>query len=254
MDAIDELGRLASVLRIEQREDFALHDAWLKQSSIQERKRNGITWFPLRIVETGFGIGSYPFIVVERNPGDRLEHRFQSAAPVSLFSGAEGNQDSMLNGTIGYVDDQRMKISFYVDELPDWVDDGKLGVNLLFDTRTYDEMFKALNFLINVEKGRVKQLRDVVLGYKEPEKRTFQGSLSPILNDSQNEALKAICCAEDLAVVHGPPGTGKTTTLVESMVEVLKEEKQIMVCAPSNGNRPSCQMPFCKGASRSSYW
>jgi superfamily I DNA and/or RNA helicase len=234
MDAIDELGRLASVLRIEQREDFALHDAWLKQSSIQERKRNGITWFPLRIVETGFGIGSYPFIVVERNPGDRLEHRFQSAAPVSLFSGAEGNQDSMLNGTIGYVDDQRMKISFYVDELPDWVDDGKLGVNLLFDTRTYDEMFKALNFLINVEKGRVKQLRDVVLGYKEPEKRTFQGTLSPILNDSQNEALKAICCAEDLAVVHGPPGTGKTTTLVESMVEVLKEEKQIMVCAPSN--------------------
>ena len=234
MDAIDELGRLASVLRIEQREDFALHDAWLKQSSIQERKRNGITWFPLRIVETGFGIGSYPFIVVERNPGDRLEHRFQSAAPVSLFSGAEGNQDSMLNGTIGYVDDQRMKISFYVDELPDWVDDGKLGVNLLFDTRTYDEMFKALSFLINVEKGRVKQLRDVVLGYKEPEKRTFQGSLSPILNDSQNEALKAICCAEDLAVVHGPPGTGKTTTLVESMVEVLKEEKQIMVCAPSN--------------------
>jgi ATP-dependent RNA/DNA helicase IGHMBP2 len=234
MDAIDELGRLASVLRIEQREDFALHDAWLKQSSIQERKRNGITWFPLRIVETGFGIGSYPFIVVERNPGDRLEHRFQSAAPVSLFSGAEGNQDSMLNGTIGYVDDQRMKISFYVDELPDWVDDGKLGVNLLFDTRTYDEMFKALSFLINVEKGRVKQLRDVVLGYKEPEKRTFQGTLSPILNDSQNEALKAICCAEDLAVVHGPPGTGKTTTLVESMVEVLKEEKQIMVCAPSN--------------------
>lgn len=234
MDAIDELGRLASVLRIEQREDFALHEAWLKQSSIQERKRNGITWFPLRIVETGFGIGSYPFIVVERNPGDRLEHRFQSAAPVSLFSGAEGNQDSMLNGTIGYVDDQRMKISFYVDELPDWVDDGKLGVNLLFDTRTYDEMFKALSFLINVEKGRVKQLRDVVLGYKEPEKRTFQGSLSPILNDSQNEALKAICCAEDLAVVHGPPGTGKTTTLVESMVEVLKEEKQIMVCAPSN--------------------
>ena len=234
MDAIDELGRLASVLRIEQREDFALHDAWLKQSSIQERKRNGITWFPLRIVETGFGIGSYPFIVVERNPGDRLEHRFQSAAPVSLFSGAEGNQDSMLNGTIGYVDDQRMKISFYVDELPDWVDDGKLGVNLLFDTRTYDEMFKALSFLINVEKGRVKQLRDVVLGYKEPEKRTFQGSLSPILNDSQNEALKAICCAEDLVVVHGPPGTGKTTTLVESMVEVLKEEKQIMVCAPSN--------------------
>jgi superfamily I DNA and/or RNA helicase len=234
MDAIDELGRLASILRIEQREDFALHDAWLKQSSIQERKRNGITWFPLRIVETGFGIGSYPFIVVERNPGDKLDHKFQSAAPVSFFSAADGNHDCMLTGTVGYADDQRMKITFYVDELPDWVDDGKLGVNLLFDTRTYDEMFKALNVLINIERGRLKDLRDVILGYKTPAYKSFTGRFSERLNDSQNQALKTICTAEDIAIVHGPPGTGKTTTLVESMLEVLKEEKQIMVCAPSN--------------------
>jgi len=234
MDAIEELGKLASTLRIEQREDYALHDAWLKQSGIQERKRNGITWFPLRIVETGYGIGAYPFIVVERNPGDRLEHKFQSAAPVSLFSAADGNADSFLNGIVGYTDDQRMKISFFVDELPDWVDDGKLGVNLLFDTRTYDEMFKALNVLINIEKGRLKHLRDILLGYTAPSFKSFTGQLSTRLNDSQNEALKSICSAEDVAIVHGPPGTGKTTTLVESVFEVLREEKQIMVCAPSN--------------------
>jgi predicted DNA helicase len=234
MDAIDELGKLASTLRIEQKEDYALHDAWLRQSSIADRKRNGITWFPLRIVETGFGIGSYPFIVVERNPGDRMEHRFQSAAPVSVFSAAEGNQAHTLNGTIGYVDDQRMKISFFTDELPDWMDDGKLGVNLLFDTRTYDEMFKALNQLINVEKGRLKHLRDVILGYKQPQVKSYTGRVSPLLNESQNEALKAVCSAEDVAIIHGPPGTGKTTTLVESMAEVLREEKQILVCAPSN--------------------
>jgi len=234
MDAIDELGKLAAVLRIEQKEDYALHDAWLKQSSIQERKRNGITWFPLRIVETGFGMGSYPFVVVERNPGDRLEHKFQSAAPVSFFSAADGNKEHSLTGTIGYVDDQRMKISFFVDELPEWVDEGKLGVNLLFDTRTYDEMFKALNQLINVEKGRLKYLRDVLLGYAQPVVRAASPRFSAILNESQNEALRAICSAEDVAIVHGPPGTGKTTTLVESMAEVLREEKQIMVCAPSN--------------------
>lgn len=234
MDAIDELGKLASLLRIEQREDYALHDAWLKQSSIQERKRNGITWFPLRIVETGYGIGSYPFVVVERNPGDKLDHKFQSAAPVSIFSAAAGNENYTLTGTVGYVDDQRMKISFFADDLPEWFDDGKLGVNLLFDTRTYDEMFKALNQLINVEKGRLKHLRDVILGYKPAAFKSFMGSLSAHLNESQNEALKSICTAEDIAIVHGPPGTGKTTTLVESILEVLKEEKQIMVCAPSN--------------------
>ncbi|MFN5621854.1 MAG: hypothetical protein ACK478_11160, partial [Flavobacteriales bacterium] len=209
-DAIEELGKLAGALRLEQTEDFALHEAWLKKSSIPERKRNGITWFPLKIVETGFGIGSYPYIVVERNPGDRLDHKFQSAAPVSLFSAAEAAEGQSVNGTVGYVDDSRMKISFFLDELPEWMDEGKLGVNLLFDTRTYTEMFKALNQLINVEKGRLKQLRDIVLGYAEPAFVSRDRVVVPKLNESQNRALHLIRTAADVAVVHGPPGTGKT--------------------------------------------
>ncbi len=233
-DAINELGKLASVLRIEQREDYNLHDSWLKRSSIGERKKNGITWFPLRITETGFGLGAYPFLVVERNPGDKLNHQFQSAAPVNLFSAVEGNENCSINGTVGYVDDQRMKITFFCDELPDWVDDGKLGVNLLFDSRTYDEMFKALNVLINVEKGRLKKLRDIVLGYDKPTEKKIESISSSRLNDSQNAAMNGVLSADDIAVVHGPPGTGKTTTLVESVVEILKDEKQVMVCAPSN--------------------
>jgi superfamily I DNA and/or RNA helicase len=231
---MDELGKLANVLRIEQREDYNLHDAWLKRSSISERKKNGITWFPLRITETGFGLGAYPFLVVERNPGDRLNHQFQSAAPVSLFSAADGNEQLSINGTVGYVDDQRMKITFFCDEMPDWIDDGKLGVNLLFDSRTYDEMFKALNVLINLEKGRLKKLRDVILGYDRPTVKRIDFISSARLNESQNAAMNGILAADDIAVVHGPPGTGKTTTLVESVVQLLREEKQVMVCAPSN--------------------
>jgi superfamily I DNA and/or RNA helicase len=233
-DSMDELGKLANVLRIEQREDYNLHDAWLKRSSISERKKNGITWFPLRITETGFGLGAYPFLVVERNPSDRLNHQFQSAAPVSLFSAADGNEQLSINGTVGYVDDQRMKITFFCDEMPDWIDDGKLGVNLLFDSRTYDEMFKALNVLINLEKGRLKKLRDVILGYDRPTVKKIDFISSARLNESQNAAMNGILAADDIAVVHGPPGTGKTTTLVESVVQLLREEKQVMVCAPSN--------------------
>lgn len=234
MEAAQELGKLASALRVEQREDFEQHDAWLKKSSIAERKKNGITWFPLRIVETGYGLGAYPYIVVERNLGDKLQHKFTSASPVSLFTAADGYEEEKIAGTIGYVDDQRMKISFYADELPEWLDLGKIGVNLLFDDRTYEEMFKALNFFINVEKGRPKELRDKILGYKNLSFQPKNVASIPVLNTSQQEALKAICEAEDLAIVHGPPGTGKTTTLVHAIVELLKEEKQIMVCAPSN--------------------
>ncbi len=232
--AIEELGRVAQALRVEQNEDYEQHKQWLERSNINERKKNGITWFPLRIIETGFGLGAYPFLVVERNPADKLQHKFQSANPVSLFSAAAGYEGESINGTVGYVDDSRMKISFFMDELPDWVDEGKLGVNMLFDSRTYDEMFKALNHLINVEKGRTKELRDIILGERELKFYKKDKRTSPLLNESQNEALQNIIEAEDLALVHGPPGTGKTTTLVESIAELLKEEKQVLVCAPSN--------------------
>lgn len=232
----DELGQLAQALRVEQKEDFELHKAWLEKSNIQERKKNGVTWFPLRIIETGYGLGAYPFMVVERNTTDQqYQHKFQNASPVNLFSAAPGNEQEGINGVVGYVDGQRMKITFYTDELPDWTDDGKLGVNVMFDTKTYDEMFKALNYLINVEKGRTRELRDIILGAKEA--RFISPKIQPhsaLLNESQNEALRSIVAATDIAAVHGPPGTGKTTTLVETISELLKEEKQILVCAPSN--------------------
>jgi ATP-dependent RNA/DNA helicase IGHMBP2 len=232
-DAIEELVELTKMLRIEQKEDYELHDMWLKKTSVQERKKNGIAWFPLRIVETGYGMGDYPFLVVERHETE-TPHQFQGGAPAQLFSLSEGNDSENLQGTVVFADNTRMKISFTVDELPDWVDDGKLGVNLLFDSKTYDEMFKALNVLINLEKGRLKQLRDIVLGYAKPQFRNDAVPAVDHLNDSQNEALHQMVNAEDIAIVHGPPGTGKTTTLVEGIFELSRQDKKILVCAPSN--------------------
>jgi ATP-dependent RNA/DNA helicase IGHMBP2 len=233
MDSVQELGELASILKIEREEDLSLHEAYLKKRSVQDRKQAGLTWFPLKIVETGFGLGSYPFIVVER-PVDRHKHYFQSSAPVSLFSAQQGNEEESIHGTVGYADESRMKITFYLDELPDWVDDGKLGVNLMFDSKTYDEMFRALNVLINLEKGRSKDLRDILLGNKTAEFAKSPNVRSVLLNDSQNEALNSIIAADDVAIVHGPPGTGKTTTLVESIKFLVADGKKVLVTAPSN--------------------
>ncbi len=232
-NAISYLGRMAEWLRTEQQEDLLIHEAGLKSKSIQSRKEAGITWYPLKVNETGFGIGSYPFIVVER-PVDRHRHAFQSGSPVSLFSNQEGNMECSIQGIIGYVDEERMKISFYLDELPDWIDDGKIGVNLLFDTKTYDEMFRALNVVINAEKGRIKELRELLFLERKSEFLVLPNIHSVGLNDSQNKALQDIVAAEDLAVVHGPPGTGKTTTLVAAIDMMASEGKKLLVCAPSN--------------------
>ena len=233
MEAIVELGKLAQVLRIEQKEDLELHEAYLKRRSIGDRKEAGLTWFPLKINETGYGLGSYPYIIVER-PVDRHRHHFQPSAPVSLFSAKEGNEEENIQGIVGFADDSRMKITFYKDELPDWVDEGKIGVNLLFDSKTYDEMFKALSEVINIDKGRLKELREILLGHKTPEFSNRMKVRSDLLNVSQNAALNDILNAEDVAIVHGPPGTGKTTTLVEAISFLSQDEKKILVCAPSN--------------------
>ena len=231
--AQSELAELANLLRIEQQEDAQLHELFLRKKTIQERRLTGLTWFPLRIAETGYGLGAYPFIVVE-NPGDKHRHQFQSSSPVKLFSAVQGNEGEYIKGTIGYVDDSRMKIFFTIDDLPEWVDDGKLGVDLMFDSKSYDEMFAALNVLINAEKGRVRELREILLGGKTPEFEFVGRSISKELNASQNEAVQSIANALDLAVIHGPPGTGKTTTLVHAARELSSPENQWMMCAPSN--------------------
>jgi ATP-dependent RNA/DNA helicase IGHMBP2 len=232
-DAIEELSQVATLLRIEQKADFEQHENWLRRSSVQERKKNGLTWFPLRIVESGYGMGDYPFLVVERHD-IQTPHHFQAGTPAQLFSLADGNNDEVLNGSVVFADNARMKLSFTVDEIPDWVDDGKIGVNVLFDSKTYDEMFKALNLLINIEKGRTKELRDLLLGYKSLQFRNDQVAPSPFLNESQNAARASMLNAEDVAIIHGPPGTGKTTTLVEGIHAMAQRGEKILVCAPSN--------------------
>jgi len=233
MDAISELAAVADNLRLEQEEDFRQHEMVLSRRSVRERVQAGLSWYPLKINETGIGLGAYPYIIVEY-PGAFHRHSFQTASPVSLFSNADGNSEERIQGTIGYVDERKMKISFRLDELPDWLDDGKIGVDLLFDARAYDEMWKALNFFINVQKGRARELRDTILGYRSATFIPQKPIHTPVLNDSQRDAMQSILEAEDLALVHGPPGTGKTTTLVEAIRELAGAGEQVLVCAPSN--------------------
>ena len=120
------------------------------------------------------------------------------------------------------------------DDPPPWLDEGKLGLDLLFDESTYDEMDKTLVKLRDNREERIGELIKIMLGDQPPVFNPGQAISFPYLNDSQNEAINLIRSAKDVGLVHGPPGTGKTTTLVQAIAEVLEQEKQVLVCAPSN--------------------
>ena len=128
-----------------------------------------------------------------------------------------------------------MVVTLNADELPDWIEDGMLGVDVMFDEMSYREMEFALKEVMKAENNRVAEIRELLLGKAQTH---LQARVEPIrenlLNESQEEAMNKVLATGDVAFIHGPPGTGKTTTLVQAIVHTVKRERQVLVCAPSN--------------------
>ncbi len=231
---IDRFIQLKELLKIERDEDFAQYKKHFARNNINYRKENGVTWYPIVISNIELGLGDYLSIDVERTTNHNEPHQFSGGKIAALFS--NNHQDaSPINGTIKVINPNKIRLSLNIDELPDWCDDGKLGINLLFDEASYKEMNIALDKVINAKNNRLAHLRDVLYEIKLPEfdKKTDLVKIEK-LNASQNEAVQKIIAAKDIAIIHGPPGTGKTTTLVQAIRQTLKNEKQVLVCSSSN--------------------
>lgn len=228
-----EIFKLIDLLKIEKDEDYAQYQQKMLNTSLEERRRQGVTWYPVIKANHFISTGERWTIELERTSHFDQNHAFQSGAVVSLFLGQD-ERDSTTQGVISFIRDNKMRIVINDDDLPDWISDGKLGVNLLFDEGSYREMHKALKEVLNAEHGRLADLREVFYGAKEPSFKNGFEFESVNLNESQNKALTNTFNAQDIAIIHGPPGTGKTTTLVNAIKEVVKNERQVMVCAQSN--------------------
>lgn len=227
--------KLQNLLQIERQEDLESYLKLTENTSAADRKAMGLTWYPIAIRSTEIGRGDYISVEVERTTPQELSHQFRFGSSVVLFSNHDSKADR-LEGTVTHQSANRMKISFRVDELPDWANDGKLGIDLLFDNNSYDEMQTALKQAINVAENERNELIDVLVNGSKP---TFQHGLKfhrpEQLNDSQQLAVNKIVSANHLAIVHGPPGTGKTTTLVAAIKSLIKHNNQkILLVAPSN--------------------
>lgn len=228
-----EISRLIDLLKIEKDEDYAQYQLKMLNTSVEERRKQGVSWYPVVNTNSFISTGERYTIEIERTSHLEQNHAFQSGAVVNLFSGHDEKADSV-QGVISFIRDHKMRIVINNDDLPDWIGDGKLGVNLLFDEGSYREMHRALKEVLNAENGRLAELREVFYGAKTPSFKNGFDFQSVNLNESQNKALTNIFNAQDVAIIHGPPGTGKTTTLVNAIKEVVKTERQVMVCAQSN--------------------
>ena len=219
MTSLEELKQLQSLLRLEKEEEIRQYQILMEQMSLNDRIKSGACWFPLEVESSGWSLGEHPFIVVSRNKMLDTAHKFRSGQVVGVFAEQFLNESKQVEyGVVHFVEKNKMKIIFYGTDLPSWVLRGRIGVQLAFDERSYIEMEKSLNHVMQAKANRLAELREILLGHQSAsfDNNDYKFEI-PHLNPSQNEAVMQILSAKDVAVVHGPPGTGKTTTLVEAI-------------------------------------
>jgi predicted DNA helicase len=236
----EELRRVHALMQLEQREDQAQFKLKNAKASIQERQRRGLTWHPVTITQEDIGFGGKLVLELERPAHQQGLHLFQVGRNAALFGAAPApsGDPPTLHGVVTSVRRNKLQLTTTKEELPDWVlDGGKLGIDLTFDEVSHREMDQALGDVIGARGNRLAELRDVLLGARPARFRAPHVDdlfyPSP-LNDSQQAAVRHVITAQDVGIIHGPPGTGKTTTLVQAILETIRRERRVLVCAPSN--------------------
>ena len=227
-----------------QMEYAAEKDAFRKQTEemgLQRKVKRGDAWYPLKMGKSYYNSLNQLVVEVFRQGDEEIEHNFEFGKPVCFFtSQTSKTSDTSIHyfpftATVSYVDGDRMVVAVPDNgQLIDVQGAENVGIQLFFDETSYKMMFEALDRVIRA-KGRLGYLRDLFYSRSQKaETFSFAPIHFPYLNKTQEEAVNKVLWAKDVAVVHGPPGTGKTTTLVEAIYETLRRENQVLVCAQSN--------------------
>lgn len=204
---------------------------------IGRKIKRGMCWYPLSLGRSYYNALNQLVIEVERKEDKEIEHLFEYGKPVCFFTQDMSGKLTYLNfvATVNYVEEDRMVVILPdANALLTLQSKEVVGVQLYFDETSYRLMFEALKQVISAKNNRLAELRDIFHGTQPVSTFSFQPVRFPWLNATQDEAVNKVLHAKDVAIVHGPPGTGKTTTLVEAIYETLHRENQVLVCAQSN--------------------
>ena len=237
LSPMQDLQQQSAMLQKEYEYEKELYRQQTREAGIPKRIQQGVCWFPVKLGADRYNSLNQLTVEVTRTETEETEHSFEYGCPVCFFRISADRQIRYFNfsAVISYVQDNKMVVVLPGPQvLPELVVTGELGVQLYFDDTSYKTMFAALREVAEAKGNRTARLREVLLG-KAPALRRETGPVRfPWLNASQEKAVNQVLCAKEVAVVHGPPGTGKTTTLVEAVYETLHRENQVMVSAQSN--------------------
>lgn len=243
------LQRQRMLLEIEYNHEKEEFRKQTETMGVERKVRRGDAWFPISIGRSYYNSLNQMVVEVMRQPGSDIEHNFEAGRPVCFFTikndtstagakatkGGSKLQYLSFTATVSYAEQDRMVVALPDSgRIVDLQRQDALGVQLFFDETSYRLMFEALDRVIRARSGRLADLRDIFYTKAPASRYTFDAMRFPWLNASQEKAVNEVLWAKDVAVVHGPPGTGKTTTLVEAIFETLRRESQVLVCAQSN--------------------
>jgi len=232
------------LLRVEYQEEKEAYRLHSEAVGLSRKVTRGDAWYPLQVGRAYYNSLNQYCIEVTRKADEEIDHNFEYGKPVVFFKAeapdgdlrrASGIHYFNFTGTVSYVDGDRMVVAIpegHTLELQNA--EAPVGVQLFFDETSYRMMFDALERVISAKGTRLAYLRDLFYGRQRAETFTFEAMRFPWLNTSQERAVNDVLRAKDVRVLHGPPGTGKTTTLVEAINETLMRETQVLVCAQSN--------------------
>lgn len=235
---ISELQQQQLLLRMEYEYEKEEFKRQTETMGVARKVKRGLCWYPVSPSRSYYNSLNQFVIDITRTDNKEIEHSFEFGRPVCFFHQSLDGKVKYMNfiATVSYADEECMVVvlpgagALLELQTPNIM----LGVQLYFDETSYRTMFEALEDVIRAKGNRLAELRDALLGSKKPEFRELYPMRFPWLNSTQETAVNKVLCTRDVSIVHGPPGTGKTTTLVEAIYETLHREPQALVCAQSN--------------------
>ena len=238
--SVQALRQQRLLLEIEYNSEKEAFRRQTETTGLARKVKRGDAWHPLRFVRSYYNSLNQLSVEVVRTADTDIEHNFEFGRPVCFFRMSEGTEGKSIRyfnftGTVSYADGDRLVVTV-PDNAPvaELQATEGLGVQLFFDETSYRLMFEALDRVIGARDNRLAYLRDLFYSGVPAAELSFAPISFPWLNKAQQEAVNKVLRAKDVAIVHGPPGTGKTTTLVEAIYETLRRESQVLVCAQSN--------------------